>query len=110
LYIFGHFGKLEKFVKAPADKELDGNPDERARCALPNELNVLALVKGQERYIFVYDDASRANLIDTLRDHAANPHVSMNWFDAMILTKKAREQEHGEAVPLEDNLAPRGRM
>ncbi len=60
---------------------------------MPQEFNVLALVKGEERYIFVYDDDSRPNLIDAFRDQAADPNLSLNWFDAMVLTKKAREQQ-----------------
>jgi hypothetical protein len=59
---------------------------------VPHEFNVLALIKGQERYIFVYDDGSRKKLIDTFRDQAADPHLSLTWFDAVVLTEKAREQ------------------
>ena len=66
-------------------------------AVLPQELNVLALVKGKERYIFVYDDESRAELIDALRHHAADPEVNLTWFDALVLTKKAREQEAAAA-------------
>jgi hypothetical protein len=64
-------------------------------------MNVLALIKGQERYIFVYDDESRANLIDTIRDYAADPQINLSWFDAMVLTNKAREQEDADATPVE---------
>jgi hypothetical protein len=56
------------------------------------ELNVLALIKGEERYVYVYDDASRSLLIDNFRDQAADPQLSFTWFDAAILTDKAREQ------------------
>jgi hypothetical protein len=56
------------------------------------ELNILALLKGQERYIFVYDDESRSELLDEFRDHAADPRLSFNWFDAAVLTDKARAQ------------------
>jgi hypothetical protein len=56
------------------------------------ELNVLALFKGNERYIFVYDDDSRDTLIDTIRDAAANPQTPINWFDAAVLTERARQQ------------------
>ena len=49
---------------------------------MSREFNVLALVKGQERYIFVYDDDSRQPLIEALRDHAADPRLSFSWFDA----------------------------
>ena len=59
---------------------------------MPREFNILALIKGGERYIFVYDDTSRQPLIDTFRDQAADPRLSLTWFDAAILTEKAREQ------------------
>jgi hypothetical protein len=57
-----------------------------------SEFNVLALIKGQERYVYLYDDDSRRGLIDLFRDQAADPHFSLTWFDALVLTKKAREQ------------------
>jgi hypothetical protein len=56
------------------------------------EFNVLALIKGSERYIYVYDDESRQRLIDVFRDQAANPELTFTWFDAAVLTDKAREQ------------------
>jgi hypothetical protein len=76
---------------------------------LPSELNVLALVKGQERYIFVYDDDSRAELIEALRNQAASPRLSLTWFDALVLTRKAREQANEPAAPVE-NLSSRSRV
>lgn len=57
-----------------------------------NDLNVLALFKGEERFIFVYDDASRPELLDTIRNLAADPQYSMNWFDAAVLTERAKQQ------------------
>ena len=65
------------------------------------ELNVLALIKGNERYVFVYDDDSRRPLIDAFRDQAANPKLSFSWFDAAVLTEKAREQAgiHASTLP-----------
>jgi hypothetical protein len=56
------------------------------------EFNVLALIKGNESYVFVYDDDSRQPLIDALRDQAADPGLSFSWFDAAVLTEKARQQ------------------
>ena len=56
------------------------------------EFNVLALIKGDERYIYVYDDASRSPLLETFHTQAADPNLSLNWFDAAVLTQKAREQ------------------
>jgi hypothetical protein len=72
------------------------------------EYNVLALIKGGERYIFVYDDASRQPLIDAFRDQAANPNLSFTWFDAAVLTDKAREQARG--APAHEPPSPRSRI
>jgi hypothetical protein len=55
-----------------------------------HDLNVLALLKGQERFVFVYDEDSRREILDSIRDHAANPTVPLNWFDAAVLTEQAR--------------------
>ena len=62
------------------------------------EYNVLALIKGTERYVFVYDDEAHEGLIDALRDQAADPLLSFSWFDAAVLTDKAREQAQAAAA------------
>jgi hypothetical protein len=59
---------------------------------MSSDVNVLALVKGQERYVYVYDDVSHDALMDAVRDHAADPRLTLSWFDASVLTRKAREQ------------------
>jgi len=56
------------------------------------EYNILALLKGAEQYVFVYDNTSRQTLIDNFRDCAADPRLSFNWFDAAVMIDKAREQ------------------
>lgn len=60
---------------------------------MTQELNVLALIKGIERFIFVYDDLSTPELIDDIRDKAADPAVSLNWFDAAVLTERVRNPQ-----------------
>jgi hypothetical protein len=57
-----------------------------------SEFNVLALIKGTERYVFIFDDSSRSSLIDAFRNHAADPNLSFSWFDAAVLTEKVRSQ------------------
>lgn len=57
---------------------------------MTRELNVLALFKGHERFIFVYDDESRSLLIDTIRHKAADPGSPINWLDAAVLTERVR--------------------
>jgi hypothetical protein len=63
------------------------------------EFNVLALIKGSERYVYVYDDDSRAPLLQTFHDQAADPALSLNYFDAAVLAQKAREQAGGQSKP-----------
>ena len=57
---------------------------------MTQELNVLALIKGDERFIFVYDDESKDALIDDIRHKAADPAIAINWFDAAVLTERVR--------------------
>ena len=57
------------------------------------ELNVLALIKGDERFIFVYDDDSKDALIEDIRHQAADPAVQLNWFDAAVLTERVRNPQ-----------------
>jgi hypothetical protein len=70
--------------------------------AVPTELNVLALIKGAERYVFVFDDDSETQLVESIQGQAADPRLSLSWFDALVLTSKAREQVAGasDAAPL----------
>ena len=57
---------------------------------MSHDINVLALVKGNERYIFLYDDASRAEALRTLGRFASNPELSFSWYDAAVLSQKIR--------------------
>ena len=54
-------------------------------------VRVLALVKGNERYVFLYDDASRDEVLRTLGRFASNPDLSFTWYDAATLSQKVRE-------------------
>ncbi len=70
-----------------------------------HDLNVLALFKGAERFIFVYDDASREDLLTAVRNSAADPVSTLNWYDAAVLTERARlqfEQADAEATVAAD--------
>jgi hypothetical protein len=61
---------------------------------VPQDINVLALVKGSERYVFLYDDASRAETLRVLGRFAANPDLSFTWYDAAVLSQKIRQENH----------------
>jgi hypothetical protein len=55
------------------------------------DINVLALVKGEERYIFLFDDGHRAEALRTLGRFASNPDLSFTWYDAAVLSQKIRK-------------------
>jgi len=57
-----------------------------------HELSVLALIRGKERYVYVYDDASRDELIEAIRAQAASPGLTLSWYDAAVLAERARRQ------------------
>ena len=63
---------------------------------MTQDINVLALVKGEERYIFLYNDAHRADTLRTLGRYASNPELSFTWYDAAVLSQRIREtvEEH----------------
>ncbi|MCA9229284.1 MAG: hypothetical protein KDA57_01420 [Planctomycetales bacterium] len=54
-------------------------------------MNVLALVKGRERYIFLYDDSQRAETLRVLGRFASRPDLSFSWYDAAVLSRKVRQ-------------------
>lgn len=81
---------------------------------MAKDINVLALVKGAERYVFLFDDDHRAEALRTLGRFASNPELSFTWHDAAVLSQKVRQVTSGEPVytnrfilPLEtDSPAP----
>jgi hypothetical protein len=66
-----------------------------------HDINVLALVKGEERYIFLFDDAHRSDALRTLGRYASNPELSFTWYDAAVLSQRIRQAaEQSAAVPV----------
>jgi hypothetical protein len=62
------------------------------------DINVLALVKGEERYIFLFDDNNRSEALRTLGRFASNPELSFSWYDAAVLSQKIRRTSKQEAT------------
>jgi hypothetical protein len=63
----------------------------RRRFPVTQDINVLALVKGEERYIFLYDDERRSEALRTLGRFASNPELSFSWYDAAVLSQRIRQ-------------------
>lgn len=53
--------------------------------------NVTALVKGEERYVFLYRDDQKHRVLRAFGRFAADPDLRFNWYDAAVLSKKVRE-------------------
>ena len=68
------------------------------------DINVLALVKGAERYVFLYDDSSRAETLRVLGRYASNPELSFTWYDAAVLSQKIRQESRKEVSTRRFNL------
>jgi len=62
-------------------------------------INVLALVKGTERYVFLYNDANRTETIRILGRYASDPELSFSWYDAAVLSQKIRRESQSENIP-----------
>jgi hypothetical protein len=54
-------------------------------------INVLALLKGNERYVFLYDDRSIEQVLQTIGRYAADPELSFTWYDAAVLSQRVRK-------------------
>jgi len=69
---------------------------------MSSSVNVLALVKDGERFVFLYDESSIASLLQTLGKYAADPELSFSWYDAAVLSQKVRrlqKQSHIDEEP-----------
>lgn len=63
------------------------------------DINVVALVKGEERYIFLFDDEKKGEALRTLGRYASDTKLSFSWYDAAVLSQKVRNIEKSQPVP-----------
>lgn len=56
---------------------------------------VVAFMKGIERYIFVYERGDEQTVYQTLGRFAGDARLSLSWWDAAVLTQRIREREKG---------------
>ena len=54
-------------------------------------VNVIALCKGNERYIFLYDDRNRVPILRQFGMFAADEELSFTWYDAAVLSQRIRQ-------------------
>ncbi|MEZ6033615.1 MAG: hypothetical protein R3C17_11015 [Planctomycetaceae bacterium] len=68
-------------------------------------VNVLALVRDGQRYIFLYDDSSVQQVLSQLAEFAIDPELDFTWHDAATLSQRVRNLQ-GEEVDSETEDFP----
>lgn len=58
-----------------------------------DDINITGLVKGDERWLFIWTEDNRANVLRTLGRFASNPDLAFNWYDAALLSQRIRQTE-----------------
>ena len=69
-------------------------------------LNVLHHIAGDQKYIWIFDDANRDATLRQIARDAANPELSLSWYDAAVLSKKVRETPTCEENDDATNISP----
>ena len=72
-----------KGIGLPADYGVD---------TMAKDVKVIALVKGEEQYVFLYNENNRAETLRLLGRYASNPELSFTWYDAAVLSQKIRQE------------------
>lgn len=58
---------------------------------MTGDINVLAYVKGTERYVWLWDDGQTDRMLCSLGRFAGNPDMSFTWFDAAVCSQRVRQ-------------------
>jgi len=58
---------------------------------MTTSVNVLALVRDEQRYVFLYDDHSICEVLSRLSASASDPELDFTWYDAAILSQRVRK-------------------
>ncbi len=75
------------------------------------DFHVLALVKGEHQFVYIFDEMGWEELVETLCQQAEDPSLEFSWFDAALLSHRAKTQlecaneansETSQMMPTED--------
>jgi len=68
---------------------------------------VLALVKGEHQFVYIFDEMGWDDLVETLCQQAEDPDIEFSWFDAALLSHRAKTQiESANEASSEDEQSP----
>ena len=71
------------------------------------DIRVIALVKGEEQYVFLYNENNRAETLRLLGRYASNPELSFSWYDAAVLSQKIRQDNLQKTRERQRSESPR---
>ena len=56
------------------------------------DFHVLALVKGDHQFVYIFDEMGWDELVETLCQQAEDINLEFSWFDAALLSHRAKSQ------------------
>lgn len=56
------------------------------------DFHVLALVKGDHQFVYIFDEMGWDELVETLCEQAEDSNLDFTWFDAALLSHRAKTQ------------------
>ena len=87
---------MQKLLRLPCGDETGGG--------VAKDINILALAKGEERYIFLYNDETRNETLRMLGRYASNSELSFSWYDAAVMSQKVRRNSKAETPAYSSNM------
>lgn len=57
---------------------------------MANSVNVLAMVRDEHRFVFLYDDQSVETVLATLSQYAMDPDLEFTWYDAAMMAQRVK--------------------
>ncbi len=67
-------------------------PTNRIAPRDPDDVSVIMLVKGEERYTLLYTEATRTEAVRTLGRWASDDDLGFTWHDAAVLSERIRKE------------------
>lgn len=69
---------------------------------MSESVNLLAMVRDEHRFVFLYDDNSVDTLLATFSQYAEDPELEFTWYDAAKLAQRVRsmlEEQERDDLP-----------
>jgi len=63
-----------------------------------DEINLITLITADQRFVFVFTDATKDETLRHLARFAANPDIPFSWFDAALLSRKIRDGKYEDKI------------